>query len=92
VLLSAVNDSVEHAHELVKLLKSHCRYPFHVNLLPWNPVDDAAFVRPDPENVKLFQRVLQNANVETTVRTTRGRDANAVNIYERRNLCCFVIL
>ncbi len=72
-----MNDSVEHAHQLAELLKSKCRFPLHVNLLPWNPVDDSAFVRPELENVKRFQRVLADANIDATVRTTRGRDAQA---------------
>lgn len=77
VLLSAVNDSESHAHQLANLLKSTCRFPHHVNLLPWNPIDDSSFVRPSPDNVKRFQRVLTDAGIEATVRTTRGTDAQA---------------
>ena len=68
---------MEHANELVELLKSHCRFPHHVNLLPWNPIDDAAYARPEADSVKRFQRVLTEAKVEATVRSTRGRDAKA---------------
>ncbi len=76
VLLAGVNDSVNHAQELADLLR-RCRFPLHVNLLPWNPVADAPFRRPDDRAVQQFARILTEASVDATVRTTRGMDAAA---------------
>jgi 23S rRNA (adenine2503-C2)-methyltransferase len=76
VLLAGVNDLESHGQQLVALLRD-CRFPLHVNLLPWNPVADAPFSRPDPRAVELFARTLASGGIAATVRTTRGMDAAA---------------
>lgn len=50
-LLAGVNDGTEHAAELAALLR---RYDLrgHVNLIPWNPVEEASdFSRPSKNAV-----------------------------------------
>eukprot|EP00899_Mesostigma_viride_P019091 jgi/Mesvir1/27183/Mv07761-RA.1 len=44
-LLAGVNDAPAHAKELCSLLKK-MRVQSHVNVIPYNPVSDAEFVRP----------------------------------------------
>lgn len=69
VLLQGKNDSPEQAAALAKLLRGML---CHVNLIPWNPVLGAPLSRSHNEQVKAFQRVLQDAGVACTVRQERG--------------------
>lgn len=64
------------AQELVKVLKQH-RLATHVNLIPWNPVEDGDFSRPGRGAVDKFRKVLEASGIEVTVRVTRGLDAAA---------------
>jgi 23S rRNA (adenine2503-C2)-methyltransferase len=72
VMLAGVNDSAEHAAELVDLLD---RNVFKVNLIPYNPTgmyDGSA-----RETIARFKSVLDAARLPSTVRLTRGRDIAA---------------
>ena len=40
-LLAGVNDAPEHARQLAALLRRHDAMRSHVNLIPWNPVDES---------------------------------------------------
>lgn len=40
-LMAGVNDQPQHAIELTRLLRQHRSMRCHVNLIPWNAVDDA---------------------------------------------------
>lgn len=74
VLLHGVNDSEEDAGHLVALVRD---IPCKVNVIPWNPVEDTAYVRPPQEAVDSFVRILRNARLTTTVRYSRGVDIAA---------------
>lgn len=56
-LLSGVNDQPAHAKELAALLRRH-RLSSHVNLIPYNFVDDSEYGRPSRNAVKAFEREL----------------------------------
>ena len=73
-LLKGVNDQLEHARQLAKLLR-HVRCK--INLIPFNPFPAAGFDRPDESAVRTFQSYLINAGYATMLRTTRGEDINA---------------
>jgi 23S rRNA (adenine2503-C2)-methyltransferase len=73
-LLEGVNDSVDHAKELAKLLADT---PSKVNLIPFNPFPDSGFARTDSAAVRRFQQVLLDAGFVATVRKTRGDDIDA---------------
>ena len=45
----------------------------NINLIPWNPVPGLNFEEPEPEEVRNFVRMLENANLNVTLRTKRGR-------------------
>jgi len=75
-LLGGVNDAPAQAHELADLLYSH-RLGGHVNLIPYNWVDDSEYKRPSNESVKSFLNVLMQRNVPASVRQTRGHEASA---------------
>jgi 23S rRNA (adenine2503-C2)-methyltransferase len=75
VLLSGVNDKLEHAKELAELLR-----PFRhivINLIQYNPVDGISFTRPSEQSSKAFKQVLIDAGYKTIIRTTKGIDKNA---------------
>jgi len=72
VMLDAVNDRVEQARELAKLLDPKI---FKVNLIPYNPT--GMYDGSTSKAIGAFKAVLDNARVPTTVRLTRGRDIAA---------------
>ena len=74
VLLEGVNDTFEHAHQLVELLRN---IPSKINLIPFNPFPHAPYKKPNNMRVRAFQDVLMKAGYVTTVRTTRGDDIDA---------------
>lgn len=76
-LLAGVNDGIQHARDLASLLKLHGNMKSHVNVIPWNPVDESEFKRPSRNAVTTFVRVLEQAGVRTSIRITRGLEAAA---------------
>ena len=49
----------------------------HVNVIPWNPVDESEFSRPTNAAVAAFTAALDEAGVTNTTRITRGLEAAA---------------
>ena len=64
------------ATELAALLKGQ-DLASHVNLIPWNPVDDTEFKRPSKVYISKFKEVLESKGVTCSVRMTRGKEASA---------------
>jgi 23S rRNA (adenine2503-C2)-methyltransferase len=74
VMLRGVNDSLEDARRLAKLLRGiKCK----VNLIPFNPFPGSEFKRPDDATVRKFQKILLDSNYTAPVRESRGRDISA---------------
>lgn len=74
ILLGGVNDRLEHARALVKLVQGiSCKF----NLIPFNPFPDSDLRKPEASDVKAFQDYLINRGFVTTVRKTRGDDIDA---------------
>ncbi len=74
VMLEQVNDHMEHAKELVKLLEN---VPCKVNLIPFNPFPGTEYRRSSPERIAAFQNYLIHKGINTIVRKTRGDDIDA---------------
>src|SRR5258706_3283027 len=74
VMLDQVNDTLQHAHELVKLIGD---LPCKFNLIPWNPFPQADYRRSSNNAIHRFREVLQNAGLIVTIRKTRGDDIDA---------------
>lgn len=74
-MLDGVNDTLEHAHELVRLLSNNIRCK--LNLIPFNPFSASGLKRSSMQQVKAFANVLQNCGIVTTIRKTRGDDIDA---------------
>ncbi|MDB6002470.1 MAG: rRNA ((2503)-C(2))-methyltransferase RlmN [Rhizobacter sp.] len=74
-MLDGVNDTPEHARQLVALVKHHVSCKF--NLIPFNPFPQSGLKRSSDERVQAFASLLQGAGLVTTVRKTRGDDIDA---------------
>jgi 23S rRNA (adenine2503-C2)-methyltransferase len=74
VMLAGVNDSVEHARELVRLLRD---MPAKVNLIPFNPFPQARYQRSPRDVIDRFRTILIEAGLTTITRRTRGDDIDA---------------
>jgi len=72
VMLAGVNDRVEQAAELARILDGDS---FKVNLIPYNPT--GAFAGSSRAAIAAFKKVLDRAGIPATVRLTRGRDIDA---------------
>src|SRR5690242_4217762 len=72
VMLAGVNDRVEQARQLARLLD---RRVFKVNLIPYNPT--GAYAGSTRDAIAAFKAVLDRARLPATVRLTRGRDIQA---------------
>ncbi|MBM4163518.1 MAG: 23S rRNA (adenine(2503)-C(2))-methyltransferase RlmN [Lentisphaerae bacterium] len=73
-LVRGLNDQPRHAELLARLLRPlHCR----VNLIPLSPVAAFDGHPPDAETCARFQAVLEQARINTTLRHSRGRQADA---------------
>jgi 23S rRNA (adenine2503-C2)-methyltransferase len=74
VLLNGVNDSPEHARELVELVRGvSCK----VNLIALNPGPGISYATPEENRVAEFQKILVAASIPVFVRRPRGRDIYA---------------
>jgi 23S rRNA (adenine2503-C2)-methyltransferase len=74
VLLGGLNDTREHAQELLRRL---ARRRCSVNLIPYNPVEGDSFRRPSKFEVDRFQAALAEGGLVATVRWSKGLGADA---------------
>jgi 23S rRNA (adenine2503-C2)-methyltransferase len=73
-LMRDVNDSLDHARALARLLRElRCK----INLIPFNPFPGSEFRTPDEAQVRDFQTYLMQSGYATMLRTTRGGDIAA---------------
>ncbi|MBD5552466.1 MAG: 23S rRNA (adenine(2503)-C(2))-methyltransferase RlmN [Lachnospiraceae bacterium] len=81
-LVKGVNDTEEDARGLIRLTSLvHA----HVNLIPVNPVRERSYVSSEKEAVKVFQKKLEEAGVNATLRREMGRDIDGACGQLRRN-------
>jgi len=82
-LIKGVNDSDKHAAELVQKIRGS---DFHVNLIPVNPINDAAWERPTLPRIKRFQAALNAAGLSATIRRELGTEISGSCGQLRRSL------
>ncbi|MDC3134438.1 23S rRNA (adenine(2503)-C(2))-methyltransferase RlmN [Prochlorococcus sp. AH-716-J09] len=82
LMLSGVNDKLEHAHELSNLLRG---FQCHVNLIQYNQIDEVEFQRTCLKNLQLFQSRLVKNGIAVSIRKSRGLDKNAACGQLRQN-------
>ncbi len=74
VMLGGVNDSVDDARRVMKMLAPLKRVK--VNLIPWNP-GELPFQESQEDRIEEFRRILTDRDVAAFVRYSRGRDVMA---------------
>ena len=74
ILIKNVNDSLEDAKGLVKLLS---KLPCKINLIPFNSFNGSNYERPCNKTINDFKSFLINKGFIATLRTTRGDGVDA---------------
>ena len=74
ILLAGVNDTAESARELAGLLRG---FQSHVNLIPYNPINEVDYQCPSAERINTFVRTLQDRRIAVSVRRARGLESDA---------------
>ncbi len=74
VMLDGVNDSLEHARELVKLIRD---IPCKLNLIPFNPYPHAIYRCSAQATIDRFRDYTASKGIVTVTRRARGDDIDA---------------
>jgi 23S rRNA (adenine2503-C2)-methyltransferase len=74
IVLAGVNDLPEHAIELAKQLRG---FQSHVNLIPYNPINEADYQRPSERDLNQFLALLEDHKIAASIRRSRGLDRDA---------------
>ncbi|SRR5579883_547977 len=74
VMLAGVNDTPQHAKQLISLLQG---VRAKMNLIPFNPFPHTSYQRSDRDTILRFRDILMKAGLNTTIRRTRGDDIDA---------------
>lgn len=74
ILLAGLNDCPEHAIELANHLHG---FQSHVNLIPYNPIQEVDYQRPDEQRIQAFVKALKQQQIAVSVRRSRGLAADA---------------
>ncbi|MEZ5840477.1 MAG: 23S rRNA (adenine(2503)-C(2))-methyltransferase RlmN [Hyphomicrobiales bacterium] len=71
VMLKGVNDSLDDARHLVRLLRG---IPAKINLIPFNPWPGSSYECSDWETIERFAEAVNKAGYASPIRSPRGRD------------------
>lgn len=75
ILFNNINDSIKDADELVKIYR---QVPADlVNIIEYNPIEQADFSKPDEDKTMQFMRYLESKKVNAKLRRSRGKDIDA---------------
>ena len=74
VMLRDINDSLDDAKRLVKLIKN---IPAKINLIPFNPWPGSKYQTSEPATVEIFSNFIKKAGYSSPVRRPRGVDIMA---------------
>jgi len=74
VMLRGVNDTLQHAKQLIRLLEG---IPNKVNLIPFNPFDGSNYQVSHKEDILAFRDRLTKSGINVHIRKTRGDDVSA---------------
>ena len=70
VMIKGLNDSLEDAERLTKLLR---RFKCNINLIEYNPHPGCKFKGSNSERIKRFCEAINKAGIETIIRFKRGQ-------------------
>ena len=71
VMLRGINDSIDNAKQLVKLM---AQFPCKINLIEFNPWPGVQYLPTKRENMEKFGKIIQEAGYVATIRRSRGQD------------------
>ena len=71
VMLKDLNDSIDDAKSLVKIISG---IPSKVNLIPFNPWPGSPYKRSDADKIKQFADIIWDAGYSSPIRRPRGQD------------------
>ena len=71
VMLRDINDSIECAKQLVKLM---AQFPCKINLIEFNPWPGVQYLPTERNKIEIFGKVIQEAGYVATIRRSRGQD------------------
>jgi 23S rRNA (adenine2503-C2)-methyltransferase len=74
ILLAGLNDEPQHAIELAQHLRG---FQSHVNLIPYNPISEVVYQRPNRDRIQAFVNILKQHRIAVSVRYSRGLEADA---------------
>jgi 23S rRNA (adenine2503-C2)-methyltransferase len=74
VMIRGLNDSLEDAKRLVRLLKG---IPVKVNLIPFNEFEGCEYRSPEQVSIDCFHSFLLDKNITVITRSSRGSDISA---------------
>ncbi len=74
VLIKDINDSKEQALELAKLVRG---IPCKINLIPYNPVKNCPYEKPEEQTLQKFRDLLYPRAPAVTLRKSKGEDIQA---------------
>ncbi|PCJ31926.1 MAG: 23S rRNA (adenine(2503)-C(2))-methyltransferase RlmN [Gammaproteobacteria bacterium] len=71
VMLAGINDSMQDAKDLIRILKG---LPVKINLIPFNPFPNTDYLCSSRNVISRFQKILTDTGLVATTRKTRGDD------------------
>jgi 23S rRNA (adenine2503-C2)-methyltransferase len=74
IVLAGLNDLPQHAIELAGHLRG---FQSHVNLIPYNPIQEVDYKRPSEQRIQAFVSALKAQKIAVSVRRSRGLEADA---------------
>lgn len=74
IVFKDFNDSLQDAEELADFAYS---IPSKINLIEYNPIEDAEFKKASPERLNAFVNKLEDRKIIVNIRKSRGKDIDA---------------
>jgi len=74
IAFEGFNDSLQDAENLSRLCR---RFPVRVNIIEYNPIENAPFGKAAEDHINAFAQVLRARGVMVTLRRSRGKDIDA---------------
>lgn len=78
ILLGGTNDTLAHADQLIRLVRKGPLQPWpKINLIPYNPVDQLPFLKPQFSHQQAFFDRIKSAGILVHTRKPQGQDIGA---------------
>jgi len=74
IIFKDFNDEIQDAQELAEFCK---HIPCKINIIEYNPIDDAEFQQASTKKVDAFAAFLESRNLIVNIRRSRGKDIDA---------------